>query len=240
MENNNQLVTTESQNTVIENQPTFNPEADIEKASRAAKALMAVVKATKPLTMNGKKYLYFEHWQTIGQFFNHTVGIEWTKEIKEGDIFTGYEAKAVLYNKDGIIVGGAEASCTIDEKNWNGKPKFQLKSMAQTRAMSKALRSRFGFVPVLEGFQATPAEEMIDAGDTQQEPFKTETKMATQKQINFLAKILKELGAPEDKEEVKTWLSEFLGVEITQSANELTSRQISEIIDKLIKLKEDN
>lgn len=139
----------------------FDPQKDIENAQKAAKALMQVVKATKPLEMNGKQYLYFEHWQTIGQFFNSTVGIEWTKELIEGEQFYGYEAKAVIYNQQGVVVGGAEAICTVDEKNWSNKPKFQLKSMAQTRAMAKALRSRFGFIAVLAGVEATPAEEMM-------------------------------------------------------------------------------
>src|SRR5882724_1374050 len=122
----------------------FDPEGDIERAAKAAKALMAVVEQSKPIELNGKKYLTFEHWQTIGQFFNHTVGIEWTKPIMEGDKFAGYEAKSLLY-ADGKIVGGAEAACMNDERNWSNKPKFQLRSMAQTRAMAKALRSRFGF-----------------------------------------------------------------------------------------------
>lgn len=141
---------------------TFDPEGDIERAATAAKALMAVVAQTKPIELNGKKYLTFEHWQTIGQFFNHTVGTEWTKPIMENDKFVGYEAKSVLY-ADGKVVGGAEAACMVDERNWAGKPKFQLRSMAQTRAMAKALRSRFGFIPVLVGYEATPSEEMDGA-----------------------------------------------------------------------------
>lgn len=40
------------------------------------------------------------------------------------------------------------------------KPLFQLRSMAQTRAEAKALKSVFGWVVVLAGYQPTPAEEM--------------------------------------------------------------------------------
>ncbi|MDZ4205780.1 MAG: hypothetical protein U1C12_00980 [Patescibacteria group bacterium] len=132
----------------------FDPEADIGRAKKAAKALMQVVEATKPLKMQGKTYLYFEHWQTIARFFNATVGIENTNKL-----VNGYEAKSVVY-QNGIIIGGAEASCLKDETNWKSKPDFQLKSMAQTRAMAKALRSIFGYVAVLAGVEATPAEEM--------------------------------------------------------------------------------
>lgn len=138
----------------------FDPQRDIDRATQAAKSLMVVVDRTKPLVMNGKKYLYFEHWQTIGKFFQHTVGTEWTRPIKLGDKIMGWEAKSVAYDRDGRVVGGAEAACMRDERNWQDKPEFQLRSMAQTRAMSKALRSIFGFIPVLVGFESTPAEEM--------------------------------------------------------------------------------
>lgn len=41
-------------------------------------------------------------------------------------------------------------------------PTFQLRSMAQTRASAKVHRMVLGFVPVLAGFSATPAEEVED------------------------------------------------------------------------------
>jgi hypothetical protein len=140
----------------------FNPEQDLARAQRAASALMQVVEMTKPLKLNGQTYLYFEHWQTIAKFFNCSVGTHSTDEILREGKNWGFDAKANLYNKDGVIVGGAEASCMRDEKTWASKPDFQLKSMAQTRAMAKALRSYFGFVAVLAGIEATPAEEMDD------------------------------------------------------------------------------
>lgn len=144
----------------------FDPEKQVEQATIAAKALMSVVsKKHKPVQFNGEQYLEFEDWQTIAQFYNHTVGIDWTKPIEEAGKIIGFEAKALLFNRDGIVVGGAEAACMTDEPNWAKKPKFQLRSMAQTRAMAKALRSRFGFVAVLAGFKPTPAEEMQDVFD---------------------------------------------------------------------------
>ena len=115
---------------------TFNPNRDIENAKIAANALMVVIDSTKPLILQGKRYLYFEHWQTIARFFNSTVGIEKTEKTE-----TGYVAHAQVFNKEGIIIGGAEASCMRDEVKWKHKPDFQLRSMAQTRAMAKALRS---------------------------------------------------------------------------------------------------
>src|SRR6185503_267121 len=131
----------------------FDPDRDVKQGQKAAKALMKVIEITKPLKFGGKTYLYFEHWQTIAKFFNATVGTEWTKKVENG-----YEAKATVY-QNGQTIGSAEGSCLRDEVNWKSKPDFQLRSMAQTRAMAKALRSIFGYIPVLAGIEATPAEE---------------------------------------------------------------------------------
>ena len=45
------------------------------------------------------------------------------------------------------------------------KPLFQLRSMAQTRAEAKALKSVFGWVVVLAGYRPTPAEELTGHED---------------------------------------------------------------------------
>lgn len=142
----------------------FEPEKEVEFAARAAKALKSIIeRKPKKVIINGEQYLEFEDWQTIARFFNTTVGTEKTKKItdEEGKLI-GYEATAVVYNSQGIKIGSAEASCLRDEDNWKGKPEFQLKSMAQTRACAKALRNIFGWVVVLAGYKTTPAEELND------------------------------------------------------------------------------
>lgn len=177
---------------VIENKDLvkFDPERDIAQAEAASKALMKLIDKTKPLILNNKRYLYFEHWQTIGRFFGYTVGIEWTKKLE-----TGYEARALLYDQVGRIVGGAEASCLKDENNWKQKPDFQLRSMAQTRAMAKALRSNFGSVAVLAGLEATPAEEMNgDKNLTSPEPSKQSNEPLSPAQKEYLKALIEKKG----------------------------------------------
>ncbi len=157
---------------VLDNQivANFDPQKQVEQAKVAAQALMSVIsQKAKPVKFNGEQYLEFEDWQTIAQFYNHTVGIDKTEQIEEDGKIVGFVAKALLYY-NGTIVGGAEAACMKDEPNWKSKPLFQLRSMAQTRAMAKALRSRFGFVAVLAGFKPTPAEEMQDVFTQDQTP----------------------------------------------------------------------
>ncbi len=64
-------------------------------------------------------------------------------------------------------------------------PLFQLRSMAQTRAMAKAFRSVLGWVAVLAGYRATPAEELdgvTNSGNDEQHTGGTERQQATGEQ----------------------------------------------------------
>jgi hypothetical protein len=84
----------------------------------------------------------------------------------------------VIYLKDGNKIAEEDAPANKSLWVWetkNGKnypkkdrikvgeelvPEFQLRSMAQTRAGSKALRNVLAWVAVLAGYKPTPAEEM--------------------------------------------------------------------------------
>lgn len=137
-----------------------NPQEVLNEAREAAKVLIEMVKAKpKPFMLHGDIYLQFEDWQTVGRFYGATVKVTETKFIELGTV-KGFEARAVVLDKNGLEVSGAEAMCLDDEKNWKSKPLFQLKSMAQTRASAKALRNVFAWVVVLAGYKPTPAEEM--------------------------------------------------------------------------------
>lgn len=137
------------------------------EAQRAAKALQEVIES-KPdkVRFNGKTYLTFEDWQTVGRFYGIAAKVVSTTLVEYGDIM-GFEARAVAVRTDtGLEISGAEAMCLKDEQNWKSKPMYQLKSMAQTRACAKALRNVLAFVPVLAGYEPTPAEEMTERGST--------------------------------------------------------------------------
>lgn len=132
-----------------------DPEVAIRDAQKAARALIKVVRTKNDAVLiNGKQYLRFEDWQTIGRFYGVTVGIERTAKID-----AGYEARAVVY-KNGQVISAAEACCTSDEPRWDNRPAFMVRSMAQTRACAKALRNVLAWVAVLAGYEGTPAEEM--------------------------------------------------------------------------------
>lgn len=164
----------------------LTPSEQLANAAIAAKALKEVIaNKPKPVIFNGEQYLEFDDWQTCGQFYGYTVKTG-EAEMAEIDGVKGAKAHADLIDlRTGLVVGGAEAYCMRDEENWNKRPKyewqgegdnrkrvkigdevvpwFQLASMAQTRAGSKAFRNRLAWVVVLAGFKATPAEEMTES-----------------------------------------------------------------------------
>jgi len=144
------------------------PDEVLTEAQRAAKALTGVIEAKpKKVTFNGKTYLQFEDWQTLGRFYGVTAVVKSTKHVEFGDgddKVSGFEAVAeALLVSGNQVISSAEAMCLNDEPNWNRKPLFQLKSMAQTRACAKALRNVLAWVVVLAGYAPTPAEEMDGA-----------------------------------------------------------------------------
>ena len=164
-----------------------DPQMVLAEARKAAQALMDVVsQKNNPVIMNGERYLEFEDWQTLGQFYGLSAKVTSTRYIELGTVH-GYEAAADLIRvSDGMVISSAEAMCLNDEDKWStrakydyvdGKrkkigdvavPLFQLRSMSQTRACAKAYRNKLAWVVVLAGFKPTPAEELT--GDETSSP----------------------------------------------------------------------
>lgn len=148
-------------NTEQEVSVSRDPNIVLNEARRAASALDGVLRKKKKKVMfNGKQYLEFEDWQTVGKFYGVTAKVVDKKVVDFGDV-RGFEATAVAYHvKTGKEISRADGMCLNDEPNWRTKPLFQLSSMAQTRACAKALRNVLSWVVVLAGYAPTPAEEM--------------------------------------------------------------------------------
>ncbi len=139
----------------------FNPQAQLALGKRAADALIEVVRqAGLSRKLGQKEYLFYEAWLTLGRFFKLTPKVEWSRPIWHEGKAIAWEARAVVLDEEGREIAAAEAMCGKDEKNWRDRPAYALRSMAQTRACAKALRSVLAWVVVLAGFQPTPAEEV--------------------------------------------------------------------------------
>ena len=138
------------------------PAEVLKSATEAALALADVVsRKPKRIIVNGEQYLEYEDWQTVGHFFGLHAKTEDAQPVTVAGV-EGAKARATIVNRDGMAIGGAEAYCLRDEDKWKNKPWFQLASMAQTRAASKAFSNILRWVVVLAGYKGTPAEEMAD------------------------------------------------------------------------------
>ena len=145
-----------------------SPKEVIARATEMADELKKVIDDQKLYTnIQGKKHVHVEGWTTLGAMLGVFPIIEWCRPTMDANGDQGWEAKcAVKRATDGAIIGAAEAQCTRSEKTWATRDDYALRSMAQTRATSKAMRLPLAWVMTLAGYEATPFEEM----PTTQEP----------------------------------------------------------------------
>lgn len=143
---------------------TTDPAAIVERASTLATALADVI-SRKHLFKNisGRNHVLVEGWTLLGSMLGVFAEVEWTRPTENG-----WEARAVARTLNGKIVGAAEAMCSRSERTWNNRDEYALRSMAQTRAVSKALRLPLGYIIELAGYSATPADEIPDDHQPQQ------------------------------------------------------------------------
>jgi len=155
-----------------------DPVAVVQKATRVANALADIIKAKKLYAnIQGRSHVLVEGWTLLGSMLGVFPVCIWTKPIlDEAGVCQGWEARVEAKTRAGEVVGAAEAQCLRSENQWGWEPKgrdgrrlqprddFALRSMAQTRATAKALRLPLGFVVVIAGYEACPAEELMVAG----------------------------------------------------------------------------
>jgi hypothetical protein len=139
---------------------TEDPVEVLERASRVAQALKGVIDQQKLVSnIQGREHVRVEGWTTLGSMLGVVPVVVWTRRTEDG-----WEARVEARTMDGRTVGAAEAMCSKAERTWKSRDDYALRSMAQTRATSKALRGPLGFVVTLAGYEATPAEEIPPEG----------------------------------------------------------------------------
>ena len=135
---------------------TDDPVGVVERATAVATALADVLKRRQLVKrFGGNEYVLLEGWTLLGSMLGVFAQVEWTRPIEDG-----WEARALVKTRTGDTVGSAEAMCTKRERKWSTQDDYAVRSMAQTRALAKALRMPLGFIVELAGYAATPAEEM--------------------------------------------------------------------------------
>lgn len=147
--------------------------------------------------------------------------------------------------KPGKTMPARERIKTADEL----VPLFQLRSMAQTRAQAKALRSCYAWVVVLAGYQPTPLEEMegiieVEAttesdgnrGVNKENPSEDDKSPSSEAQHKAIFTLLKRQGVKDDLQQHE-YVSKILGLsETITSMSNLTKQQASSAIELLQKM----
>jgi hypothetical protein len=135
---------------------TDDPVQVLERATETANALKDVLEKQNMLQrIQGRDHVKVEGWTTLGAMLGVTPVCAWTRPIDQG-----WEARVEARTLDGRVIGAAEAECLRSESTWKSRDDYAIRSMAQTRATSKALGSVLRFVVTLAGYNGTPAEEM--------------------------------------------------------------------------------
>lgn len=174
---------------------TDDPAESVERMTAVANALKAIL-TQQGLTarISNKEHVLVEGWTTLGALVGVTPVPVWTKAIESDTSKAfGYEARVEARTLDGRVVGAAESMCTRDENRWRNADDYAIRSMAQTRATSKALRGPLGFIVTLAGFESTPAEEMPHA-PAPAPPAAPERPLATEGAKNHLNDLTVERG----------------------------------------------
>ena len=108
---------------------------------------------------DNKAYLLAEAWQYIMVLKNLTARCECVDSRDEKGVLT-VTIQCIVTDKDGEVVADGVMQAKSDEPWLSDKPEFAVYGMAQTRAISRALRNRYGYLARACGFQATPVEEI--------------------------------------------------------------------------------
>jgi hypothetical protein len=147
---------------------TNNPAEALAQMTEVATTLADVVRTQHLITkIQGREHVHVEGWTFLGSLLGVFPVVMWTRPMMQDDASIGWEARVEARTRSGDVVGAAEAQCLHAEKSWKGRDDYALRSMAQTRAVSKALRHPLGFVMQLAGFHPTPVDEVptVDMSD---------------------------------------------------------------------------
>ncbi len=160
--------------------------AALTNASALAQDVAKIVRdngLSKKFGTGPKEHVFVEGWLTISRVNNEAPHSKIEAVETHGE-FEVIKARAWITDASGAVVSEADGYCSNEENNWKGKPFYARASMAQTRAIGKAMRLRHAWVMVMAGFSPTPAEEM----DGVQEDHKPTPAPAKQTAKNYVLK----------------------------------------------------
>jgi hypothetical protein len=208
---------------------TTDPDIALKRMSEIAERLIDVVRDRQLVArIQGKEYLTAEAWQVVGGMVGVLPVVVWTKPNETGD---GYIARVEARTLSSQVVGAAEAECSRAEKIWKDRYPSTLRAMAQTRAVSRALRAPLGQIVALAGYDAASAEEMppIVEGAAEPSARPADPVTATQEQLEEIRTLIRTLQGADSDTDWRARAKEFAGV----PAEMLTKTGAAILIEKL-------
>jgi hypothetical protein len=208
---------------------TSDPRIALERMSDIATALVDVIeKKNLFATINGRRHITAEGWTTLGGMVGVVPIVTNTRANDSGD---GIVAHVEARTLDGRIVGAADAECSRAERRWRDRDPFAIRSMAQTRAISRALRAPLGQIVVLAGYDPAGAEEMPTeplTGTPADDPIPSEHRPTVEQQTRLI-ELLTKLREIDPETDWSARAREVAGV----AYDHLTKAIISDLIMKL-------
>lgn len=200
-----------------------SPAALVQGAREMAGALADVIERQKLATViQGRKHVNVEGWTTLAIMLG--VVAREVQTTEQDGIYTA--VVELIRMNDGACISRASAECG-DESPWNKRARYARRSMAQTRATGKACRLAFSWIMALAGYEPTPAEEMPDTRQSDDDL------LISSAQHKMLEARISELGL--NREGVKTWIIRRFCVDHFQG---LQKSQFSELLNQLPKMAE--
>ena len=163
-------------------------------------------------TINGRRFVTSEGWTTLGGMVGVHAIVTETRLNETGD---GIVARAEARTLAGQIVGAAEAECSRAERRWKTAEPYAIRSMSQTRAISRALRAPLGQIVVLAGYEPTGADEIPaddpSVADTDKDRTEPDRR-PTRDQMSRISQLLIELAEHDPDTDWKTEARRIAGV----------------------------
>lgn len=135
------------------------------------KRLQAFVTLNKDLVLKRKDGLYLkvEAWEFLAHLLGLYPSFDSVSETVESPTSNGNAVRqyivttvCTLKDRNSDAVSTATMMASSHEPFLNGKQLFAVWGMSQTRAFSRAMRNIYGFIMLLAGYKALPAEELGD------------------------------------------------------------------------------
>lgn len=147
-----------------------HPNEALELANTLTKIILTKGLSIQLNRNSDKRYVMVEGWQLAGALCGIYPIVEKVENLSD-DKRICYRAEVTLRNQYNKVVGTGMAICTNQEKGKERFGEYAICSMAQTRAVGKALRLKLGWIIKLAGFQPTPSEELDSNGEAIDEEF---------------------------------------------------------------------